>query len=92
MTHRPLSILKQLADDQQMRVGLLLKRIEEKQNSTDETARLTSVCVRESERMVDAAHTLNEATHRFIARSRCSVSLGRPFHPFLAIDRGCSRR
>ncbi|GAB5604361.1 methyl-accepting chemotaxis protein [Sideroxyarcus sp. TK5] len=58
--------VREAADDQQMLVGLVLKRIEENQHSTDETAKLTSLCVRESERMIDTAHTLNEATHRFM--------------------------
>ncbi len=54
------------ADDQQMLVGLVLKRIEENQHSTDETAKLTSVCINESERMIQTAQGLNEATRRFI--------------------------
>ncbi|MBU4046614.1 MAG: hypothetical protein KJ572_09720, partial [Gammaproteobacteria bacterium] len=58
--------VREAADDQQMLVGLVLKRIEENQHSTDETAKLTSQCVKESERMIATAHTLNEATHRFI--------------------------
>jgi methyl-accepting chemotaxis protein len=58
--------VREAADDQQMLVGLVLRRIEENQHSTDETAKLTSQCVKESERMIATAHALNEATHRFI--------------------------
>jgi methyl-accepting chemotaxis protein len=58
--------VREAADDQQMLVGLVLRRIGENQHSTDQTAKLTSQCVRESERMIATAHALNEATHRFI--------------------------
>ncbi|MBU0689532.1 MAG: methyl-accepting chemotaxis protein [Gammaproteobacteria bacterium] len=58
--------VREAADDQQMLVGLVLKRIEENQSSSEATVKLTSVCVRESERMVTTAHDLNEATRRFI--------------------------
>ncbi|MDD2700152.1 MAG: methyl-accepting chemotaxis protein [Sideroxydans sp.] len=58
--------VREAADDQQMLVGLVLKRIEENQSSSEETVKLTSLCVRESERMVATAHGLNEATRRFI--------------------------
>jgi methyl-accepting chemotaxis protein len=58
--------VREAADDQQMLVGLVLKRIEENQHSTDETAKLTSLCVKESERMIATAHTLHETTQRFI--------------------------
>lgn len=58
--------VREAADDQQMLVGLVLKRIDENRQSTEETAELTALCVRESERMIATAHNLNEATQRFI--------------------------
>ena len=58
--------VREAADDQQMLVGLVLKRIEENQSSSQETVQLTSLCVRESEHMVATAHQLNEATRRFV--------------------------
>jgi methyl-accepting chemotaxis protein len=58
--------VREAADDQQMLVGLVLKRIEENQSSSEETVQLTSLCVRESEHMVATAHQLNEATRRFV--------------------------
>lgn len=61
--------VREAADDQQMLVGLVLKRIEENQQSTEDTENLTSLCVTESSRMVDTARTLNEATHRFVLQS-----------------------
>lgn len=58
--------VREAADDQQMLVGLVLKRIEENQSGSEETVKLTSLCVHESERMVATAHSLNEATRRFM--------------------------
>ena len=57
--------VREAADDQQMLVGLVLSRIEENRNSTEETSKLTTHCVEQSELMVEAARRLNETTRRF---------------------------
>jgi methyl-accepting chemotaxis protein len=57
--------VREAADDQQMLVGLVLSRIEENRHSTEETAKLTTLCVEQSERMVETARQLNESTRRF---------------------------
>ena len=54
------------ADDQEMLVGIVLSRIAENQSRTDTAADLTSVCIKEAEKMVEAARNLNESTKKFI--------------------------
>ena len=54
------------ADDQEMLVGIVLSRIAENQTRTDTAADLTTVCVREAEKMVAAALSLNESTKQFV--------------------------
>lgn len=54
------------ADDQQLLVGIVMSRIRENEAHTDNVARHTESSIAESERMVEAAHRLNETTHKFV--------------------------
>ncbi len=58
--------VREAADDQQMLVGIVLSRIEENQTRTDAAADLTSTCISEANRMVDAAEGLNAITQKFV--------------------------
>ncbi|MFA6014316.1 MAG: methyl-accepting chemotaxis protein [Gallionellaceae bacterium] len=57
--------VREAADDQQMLVGIVLGRIGENQARTDAAADLTGICLGEAERMLSAAHNLNEITQKF---------------------------
>ncbi len=54
------------ADDQEMLVGIVLSRIAENQSRTDAAAELTKLCIKEAEKMVEAARNLNESTKKFV--------------------------
>ncbi|MFA5825284.1 MAG: methyl-accepting chemotaxis protein [Gallionellaceae bacterium] len=58
--------VREAADDQQMLVGIVLSRIAENQTRTDAAAELTAVCIKEADRMVEAADSLNEITKKFV--------------------------
>jgi len=58
--------VREAADDQQMLVGIVLSRIAENQVRTDAAAELTGVCIKEADRMVDAARELNQITQKFV--------------------------
>jgi methyl-accepting chemotaxis protein len=54
------------ADDQQMLVGIVMSRIAENEAHTDSAARHTTACIADADRMVEAARSLNETTHKFV--------------------------
>lgn len=58
--------VREAADDQQMLVGIVLSRIAENQTRTDAAADLTSNCINEANRMVEAAEGLNKITQKFV--------------------------
>jgi hypothetical protein len=63
---RSVEAVYEAADDQQMLVSIVLSRIEENQTRTEKVAELTEDGVNEAQRMVGAAHSLNEITKKFV--------------------------
>jgi methyl-accepting chemotaxis protein len=58
--------VREAADDQQMLVGIVLSRMSESESRTESVADLTKVCIKEADRMIEAARGLNETTKRFV--------------------------
>lgn len=58
--------VREAADDQQMLVGIVLSRMSENEARTENVAELTQVCLREADRMIEAARGLNETTGKFV--------------------------
>jgi methyl-accepting chemotaxis protein len=63
---RSVEAVYEAADDQQMLVSIVLSRIEENQTRTEKVAELTEDGVNKAQRMVGAAHSLNEITKKFV--------------------------
>jgi len=58
--------VREAADDQQMLVGIVLNRMSDSQLRTESVSDLTKLCVKEADRMIDAAKELNETTNKFV--------------------------
>jgi methyl-accepting chemotaxis protein len=54
------------ADDQQMLVGIVLSRMSESESRTESAADLTKFCIKEADRMIEAAQGLNATTRKFV--------------------------
>ena len=54
------------ADDQQMLVGIVLSRMSESESRTESVADLTVVCIKEADRMIEVAQSLNATTRKFV--------------------------
>ena len=57
--------VREAADDQQMLVGIVLSRMSESETRTETVADLTRVCIKEADRMIEAAQGLNATTKKF---------------------------
>ena len=57
--------VREAADDQQMLVGIVLSRMSESETRTETVADLTRVCIKEADRMIEAAQGLSETTRKF---------------------------
>lgn len=57
--------VREAADDQQMLVGIVLSRMSESETRTETVADLTKVCIKEADRMIEAAQGLNATTKKF---------------------------
>ena len=57
--------VRDAADDQQMLVGIVLSRMSESETRTETVADLTKVCIKEADRMIEAAQGLNATTRKF---------------------------
>jgi methyl-accepting chemotaxis protein len=58
--------VREAADDQQMLVGIVLSRMSESETRTEAVADLTKVCIKEADRMIEAAQGLNATTRKFV--------------------------
>jgi len=58
--------VREAADDQQMLVGIVHSRISENQTRTKAAADLTATCIKEANRMAEAARALNGITKKFV--------------------------
>ena len=57
--------VREAADDQQMLVGIVLSRMSESETRTETVADLTKACIKEADRMIEAAQGLNATTRKF---------------------------
>lgn len=58
--------VREAADDQQMLVGIVLSRMSESESRTESVADLTKFCIKEADRMIEAAQALNATTKKFV--------------------------
>jgi methyl-accepting chemotaxis protein len=58
--------VREAADDQQMLVGIVLSRMSESESRTESVADLTKFCIKEADRMIEAAQGLNATTRKFV--------------------------
>lgn len=58
--------VREAADDQQMLVGIVLSRMSESETRTEAVADLTKACIKEADRMIEAAQGLNATTRKFV--------------------------
>ncbi|MDO9011013.1 MAG: methyl-accepting chemotaxis protein [Gallionella sp.] len=64
--HRSVDAVHEAADDQKMLVGIIMSRIAENEAHTNDAAQYTGKCIADSERMTEAARSLNNTTKNFV--------------------------